>query len=116
MIEVARVLLASYFVGSGIRHFFVFDAVAGAMEQRGLPFPRALLAAGTAFELAAGTLLALGLWVAPAALGLIAFTLASSVMLLDWWNKQGPERDAAVSGFLANLAVCGGLLLAVAAA
>jgi putative oxidoreductase len=43
-------------------------------------------------------------------LALILFTLAASVMLLDFWNKQGSERAEAITHWQTNLALVGGLL------
>jgi putative oxidoreductase len=49
--------------------------------------------------------------VVPAAIGLVLFTLAASVMLLNFWDMQGEAREVAKSAFLANIAIIGGLLV-----
>jgi putative oxidoreductase len=110
------VLLGGLFCVAGIRHFYILPAVSGALQARGVPFPKLTLIAGSLFELIAGGLLMLGLFVTPAALGLVLFTLGASVMLLNFWDMQGEARGAAVNGWQMNLAVMGGLLIAAARA
>ena len=43
---------------------------------------------------------------------LIAFTIAASLMMLDFWRYSGVERLTLRSAFIANIAIIGGLLLA----
>ena len=105
---------AVLFVAGGIRHVMNFSAIAADMKRMGLPFPRFLLAAGTTFQIAAGTLLILGLFVFPAALGLIAFTIVASIMMLPFWSMQGDARVWAILNWFSNVGIVGGLLLAAA--
>jgi len=109
-----RALLGGLFVFGGVRHFFLLDKLAPLIAQRGLPVPMLLLLAGSSFQAILGLLLLLGWWVTPAALGLIAFTIAATVMLLNFWDKSGAEREGAFNAAMTNLAVIGGLLLLAA--
>ena len=68
------------------------------------------------FQVVAGASLMLGWQVFYAALGLAMFTVAATVMLLDFWSMSGPEREGALSAALANMAIVGGLMIAAAAA
>ncbi|PDT12228.1 DoxX family membrane protein [Rhizobium sp. M1] len=111
-----RLLLGGLFVAGGIHHFFVIVPITDAIEARGIPFAKWVLLSGSAFQIAAGLLLMLGLFVAAAAFGLIIFTLAASVMLLNFWDMEGTARDSAVSSWKSNMAIIGGLLTAAAAA
>jgi len=52
----------------------------------------------------------------PASIGLILFTIVASIMLLNFWDMEGPSRESAMNGFLSNIAIIGGLLLAAAGA
>ncbi len=79
-----------------------------------MPLPRFVLAAGTAFQIAAGTLLILGICVVPAALGLIVFTVAATVMMLNFWDMEGGTRGWAINNWLSNVGIVGGLLLVAA--
>jgi putative oxidoreductase len=114
LVATGRVLLGFLFVAGGIRHIILFSAIAKDMNKMGLPLPRFTLAAGTAFQITAGTLLALGMFVFPAALGLIAFTIVASVMMLPFWSMQGDGRTSAYLNWLSNVGIVGGLLLAAA--
>ena len=40
------------------------------------------------------------------------FTIVASIMLLNFWDVEGPAREAVMNGFLSNVAIIGGLLLA----
>ena len=113
---VGRVLLGGLFVFGGIHHFFILPSVTAALAARGVPMPRVALIAASLFQALAGLLLMLGLYVAPAAIGLVVFTLAASFLLLNFWDMEGPARDAAKTGCQTNLAIIGGLLIAAAQA
>ena len=113
---VGRVLLGGLFVFGGIHHFFILPAVTSALAARGVPMARVALIAASVFQTLAGLLLMLGLWMAPAAIGLVVFTLIASFLLLNFWDMEGPARDAARTGWQTNLAIIGGLLIAAAQA
>jgi putative oxidoreductase len=108
---VGQLLLGGLFVVAGLRHFSIVPAVTAMIAARGVPLPNLTLLAGTVFQIAAGACLMLGVLVVPAAIGLVLFTLAASVMLLNFWDMQGEAREVAKSAFLANIAIIGGLLV-----
>jgi putative oxidoreductase len=112
--NVGRIMVGSLFVIGGLRHFFILPIITEMLRQRGVPWPRLVLLIGTVFEISAGALLVIGLLVLPAALGLILFTLAASVIAMNFWSLEGDARTAAINGWLTNVAVSGGLLLAAA--
>ena len=114
LVTMGRVLLGCLFVFGGFRHVMLFSAIAADMKKMGLPLPRLILTAGTTFQITAGTLLIVGMLVFPAALGLIAFTIVASVMMLPFWSMQGDARTAALLNWLSNVGIVGGLLLAAA--
>lgn len=107
---VARVLMGSLFIIGGLRHFPLLDAITPALAARNVPFPRAVLILGSAFEVGFGVLLVLGLFIPIACIALIVFTITASVMLVNFWDKAEPERGALLGVFLSNLAIIGGLL------
>ena len=108
----ARILLGSLFVIGGLHHLPIFGALSGQLAQRGVPLPRLALGLSTAWQIVLGVLLMAGLWVPWAALGLIAFTVIASLLLLNCWAMEGHARAEAQNQFLTNVAVVGGLLLA----
>jgi len=114
LLVVGRLLLGGLFVFGGVHHLFIIPAIMEAMIARGVPAARLVLLAGSAFQFVAGLLLMIGVFVAPAALGLVVFTLAASIMLLNFWDMEGPAREAARNVWQSNLAIIGGLLIAAA--
>ena len=113
---IGRLFLGGLFVAGGIRHFFILPVLTQVMSTRGVPAPRFVLVFGSLFQLVAGLLLILGVWVVPVSLGLVLFTIVASIMLLNFWDVEGPAREAVMNGFLSNVAIIGGLLLAMAGA
>jgi putative oxidoreductase len=116
LLVLGRLFLGALFVYGGVHHMFIIPAITEAMTARGVPAPRLVLLAGSAFQFVAGLLLVLGLYVVPAALGLVVFTIAASVMLANFWDQEGPARQASVNVWQSNTAIVGGLLIAAAQA
>ena len=110
--QIGLFLIGGVFAWGGVHHFLHFRDLTGWLASRKWPFPALLLAAGSLFQIAAGGMLAFGLYVQPAALGLIAFTVVASVTLLDFWNQPPETRTSAQNAFTANIALIGGLILA----
>jgi len=71
---------------------------------------------GSIFEAICGLLLMFGFWPVETSLALFVFTLAASIMLLDFWNKNGFERVVLFNNFSSNIGVLGGLLISAATA
>jgi putative oxidoreductase len=116
LLIVGRVLLASLFVCAGIKHCFLGNVIVPMIAARGVPYPKAVFVLGSAFEFVAGALLALGIAVFWASLGLAAFTIVATLMLVNFWDMQGPPREQALTSFQYNVAIVGGLLIAAAKA
>ncbi|MDC9811747.1 MULTISPECIES: DoxX family protein [Rhizobium] len=114
MLVLGRLLLGGLYVAGGIHHFFVIVPLTDAIEARGIPFAKWVLLFGSIFQIVAGTLLILGLFVTAAAFGLIVFTLAAMIMLLNFWDMQGTARESAINSWKTNMAIIGGLLIAAA--
>ena len=108
-------LIGGVFVWAGIEHFVKFRAMTEYLTARQFPAPVVLLAAGSALEIVAGSLLAMGIAMPFAAAALVVFTLAANMLLLRFWACEGLERQTLRSAFLVNFAVIGGLLLAATA-
>ncbi|EJC81181.1 putative membrane protein [Rhizobium leguminosarum bv. trifolii WSM2297] len=116
MIVLGRLLLGGLYVAGGIHHFFVIVPLTDAIEARGIPLAKWVLLSGSMFQIVAGTLLMMGLFVTAAAFGLIVFTLAATVMLLNFWDMQGTARESAINTWKTNMAIIGGLLMTAAGA
>jgi len=107
-----RILLGGVFVVAGLRHLMIVPVLADAVAARGVPFPRIVLLAGTVFQIGAGLALVLGVFISWAALGLVLFTMVASVLLVNFWDKEGEERIALTNAFQTNIGLIGGLMIA----
>ncbi|MDX8460783.1 DoxX family protein [Mesorhizobium humile] len=105
-------LIGGVFVFAGTEHFLKFGAMRDYLAAQKFPAPALMLAVGSAVEIIAGFLLAVGMARPFAAGALIIFTLATNLMLLRFWASEEPERQVLRNAFLINIAVIGGLLLA----
>jgi putative oxidoreductase len=112
VVLVGRILLGGVFVVAGLRHLMIVPMLTIAVAARAVPFPRTVLLAGTGFQIVAGLALVLGFCVTWAALGLILFTVVASVLLVNFWDKEGEERIALTNAFQTNIGLIGGLMLA----
>lgn len=109
-----RLLLGAFYAVAGVHHFSMIAPLTQAIAARGVPAARVVLLTGSAFQVAAGVLLALGLWTTWAALGLVVFTILASILLCNFWSLEGAPRESAIGTWKTNLALIGGLLIAAA--
>lgn len=117
LLILGRILLGGLFVFGGIKHFFIVPILTEFMAKRGVPFPKFTLIVGSVFQIIVGALLMAGLFVVPAAFGLILFTVVASIMFLNVWDMApGEPCEAAKNNIAVNVGVVGGLLVAAAQA
>ena len=102
---VARVLVASVFIGLG-----AFRLLVAAGVVSGGPVGAGTVAF-SAFELAAGLAIAFGWQVGWLSLLMAAFLVVDAVASHPFWAVSAAERPDQVLHFLKNLAAIGGLLL-----
>jgi putative oxidoreductase len=88
---IGRLLLGGLFVVGGIHHFFMLPGITQALAARGVPAAKLVLLFGS-----------------------VAFTLAASVLLVNFWSMEGSARANAIATWQSNLAIIGGLLVAAA--
>jgi putative oxidoreductase len=105
----ARLCLATLFLASAAAKLFDFDATRRAMDAFGLSGSGGLLSLAITAELVGGVLLALGLNVRRAALGLVGYLALASIM---FHHDLSVDLNRAFA--LTNLAIAGGLLLLAA--
>lgn len=111
---IGRLLLGGGMFVAGIRNALAFAVLRGLLAGK-LPMPDAALIVGIVILVAGGGLLAMGIWVAAAAAALIVFVALATWLFHDFWNlPKGPERVQKVNGFLSNVMLIGGLLIALA--
>jgi putative oxidoreductase len=117
LVALGQLLLGTLFVYGGINHFFIAGKIVPVMAARGVPVPHLTLYAGSIFQAVCGACLMLGVLIAPAALGLVVFTIAASVMMANFWDMPAGEGREMLKGVcLSNMAIVGGLLIAAAQA
>ena len=109
-----RLLIVAFFLIVGVRNLQQRH-VADHIKRLGFaktPFPAFVFWFGMALEFI-GCALVLANWnAAIGVLCLIVFTVVASLLLLRFWQMDDPmKRMGMQNGFLANLAVTGGLLL-----
>jgi putative oxidoreductase len=112
LLTCGRILLGAPFVIGGLHHFSMLAPLTQALAARGLPAARLFLIAGSIFQTIAGLLLIIGYWVRLAALGLVVFTVIATVLMLNFWDLSGEARANVKNGFMANVSIVGGLLIA----
>ncbi len=103
----ARLLLAPLFIYSGIGKILAFGLTASRLPggEGGLG---SLMAAGSiAIELGCSIALILGIWTRWAALILIAFTIAATLMFHNFWASPAPQVQGQTINFLKNLGLIG---------
>jgi putative oxidoreductase len=104
---VARLLLAPLFIYSGIGKILAFALTASRLPggEGGLG---SFMAAGSiAIELGCATALILGIWTRWAAIILIAFTVAATLMFHQFWAVPAPQVQGQTVNFLKNLGLIG---------
>ena len=109
-----RVLLGLGFVYSGVRLLVARTPVAGLLASKGVPIPMAAVLCGGAFEIVAGAMAVIGLWMPAVAIAMAVFVAAATVMVHDFWNGEGAARVNDENGAIANILLIAALLVTAA--
>lgn len=105
-----RLLLAYIFVLAGYDKVVGFARYTGYMAKYAMPMVEPLLVATIALELVAGLMLVVGWKARWAALALLLFTLAASVIFHAYWAVAPEQAYGQMLHFQKNLAIMGGML------
>jgi putative oxidoreductase len=118
LVTVGQLFIGALYVYGGLNHFGPAAAkIVPMLAARGVPMPRQSLYAASAFQAACGACLMLGIVVVPVAIGLVFFTLAASLVMVNFWDlPPGDTRDMLQGVFASNVAIVGGLLVVIAQA
>lgn len=111
MILAGRILVGGVAAVFGLNHFTKADEMTGWARSKGVPAARLAVAFSGGLLIFAG--LGIITYSAPvlSAFALISFIVVSSVMLHDFWNMAGDDKQDNMINFMKNLAFIGGLLL-----
>ncbi|WP_274426684.1 DoxX family protein [Chelativorans sp. YIM 93263] len=115
-IALGHLLLGGAFVYAGVRNVRSIPVLTQVIGARGVPQARLVLIAGIALQIVCGALLVAGLWTSAAAMGLIAFLLAATLLFHNFWDHAGLDRSNRINGVISNIALAGAFILVIAAA
>jgi putative oxidoreductase len=107
-----RILIGGIFVQSGLAKLMDIGGFTALLTASGLPEPAAAVLAliGAALEFAGGLAVVLGFATRYAALGMVAFVIAATLISHRFWSLPPAERDAQMIQFAKNVAIIGGFL------
>jgi putative oxidoreductase len=114
LILLARVLLSSPFLYSGVDKCWRWSVAQREVAASGLPWPTLLHLVTVLVQLGGGLSLSLGIEARIGALLSLLFLIPVTVMYHPFWKRSGAELVAEADHFLSNLAIIGGLLVIVA--
>lgn len=111
---IGRLMIIAFFVIVGVRNLQRHH-VEDHVKRLGIfkcPMPRQAFWAGIALEFVGCALVLINWHPAAGVICLIVFTVLATLLLLRFWEMDDPmKRMGMQNGFLANIAVIGGLLL-----
>lgn len=105
-----RLAIAAVFVPSGFGKLGGLAGFAHQLGMKGLPVPMAWAVAGALVEFLGGLAVAVGFKTRYAALFMIAFTIAASLISHPFWTIHDAGRTAQYVQFMKNMAIIGGFL------
>jgi len=100
-----RLLVAPLFIYSGIGKILAFGVTASRLGEGGIG--NFLAAGAIVVELGCATALVLGIWTRWAAIILIAFTIAATLMFHQFWAVPAPQVQGHTVNFLKNIGLIG---------
>lgn len=106
---IARILLGSIFVMSGINKISGFEGTQQYMVSHGIPMTAVFLIGAILVEVLGGLSVILGLWARVGAAGLFLFLIPATLIFHTDFSQQ-----TQMIMFLKNLSIMGGLLFVVA--
>ena len=107
----ARACIAPLFLYSGVGKILAFSATAGRLYGGADGFGRFLAGGAIAVELGCGVALLLGLFARSAAIALVFFTIAATLMFHNFWAAPEAQVTVQTINFLKNVGLVGALAL-----
>jgi putative oxidoreductase len=105
-----RILIGGIFVQSGLEKLMDLDAFAAMLSAAGLPMAGALAPLGAAVEFVGGLTVVLGLGTRYAALVMMGFVIAATLISHRFWSSPSAERAEQMINFAKNVAIFGGFV------
>jgi putative oxidoreductase len=110
LLLLGRLAIGVIFVESGFGKLMNLDGFAAGLAERGLPLAGALALIGAAVEFFGGVAAVIGFKARYAALLLVAFTLAATLIAHRFWDVDDASARMQQIQFFKNIAITGGFL------
>jgi uncharacterized membrane protein YphA (DoxX/SURF4 family) len=111
LLGLGRAILGGYFLYNGINHFREIDQYASYAESKGVPVPRAAVAATGGLLVGGGVSLLTGIKPKLGAGMIEAFLLGVTPQMHAFWAVDDSERQAEQINFMKNMALVGAALV-----
>jgi putative oxidoreductase len=105
-----RVLIAAIFIQSGFGKLTDLGGFAAMLANTGMPMSSVLAPIGAIVEFGGGLAILLGLGTRYAALALIVFVAAATLISHRFWTYPPEQQQAQMVNFAKNVAIIGGFL------
>lgn len=107
---IGRVLIGGIFTYMGLFKVLNWEATAGWMAMKGLPFIPLLLTGAIILELLGGLLLILGYRTKLVSIVIALFLIPTNIIFHNFWALPPMQAASEQLSFLQNIAIIGGLL------
>ena len=107
---IGRILIAAFFIPSGLQKIAGFTGTAGYMASVGLPAPELGAVIAIVMEVAVAGMLLVGWKARWAALALAVFCLVAAFFFHNYWSAPPDQQMMQHINFYKNCAIAGGLL------
>ncbi|MGP3983478.1 DoxX family protein [Streptomyces sp. KR80] len=115
LVLIGRILFGALFLTSGANHLVNRTAMAGYAASRGLPAPLPATLGSGVLLIASALSVLLGIWADLGSLLLAAFLLSTAALMHAFWKETDAQsKQAEMTQFLKDLALCGASLMLLA--
>jgi putative oxidoreductase len=108
---IARILISTIFMVSGIMKLMNFSATANMIGQSGIPLPTVVTAIAILIELLGAIMIIVGWQTKLAAWIQFIYLIPVTLMYHNFWAAPPQMHDMQMMNFLKNLGIMGGLLI-----
>jgi putative oxidoreductase len=115
LVLIGRILFGTLFLTSGANHLANRTAMAGYTASKGIPAPLPATLGSGVLLIAGAVSVLLGIWADLGSLLLAVFVLSTAVLMHPFWKETDAQsKQAEMSHFLKDLALCGASLMLLA--
>jgi putative oxidoreductase len=105
-----RILIGAIFIHSGFGKLMDLGGFTAMMAKAGVPVSSVLAPIGAIVEFGGGLAILLGLGTRYAALAMIVFVIAATLISHRFWTYPPEQQQAQIINFAKNVAIIGGFL------